>query len=158
MTKKKEPVKKVVPKKKPVVKHDKPGQPTKKPPNTKAPDKMLLFAAEYIVDFNGTRAYKEVYNKKASDSVAASCASKLLRNDKVCSETERLLSEVKNRRSERKVRVIKELEEIAYSRTAEDKDRIRSLELLGKTEALFTEKVEHSGAVTILATPTDERL
>jgi hypothetical protein len=136
---------------------------TKKKPATaentkKAPDKMLLFAAEYVIDFNGTRAYKEVYGKQLSDNTAAVNASKLLRHTKVCSETERLLAEVKNRRNERKLRVIQDIEAIAYDKTLEPKDRLKGLELLGKTEALFTEKVEHSGAITIAATPTDENL
>ena len=115
----------------------------------KAPDKMLQFAEEYIIDFNGTRAYKAVYGETMSDAVAASSAWRLLRNEKVCNETERLLADVKNRRNERKARVLKELEVIAYNHELDEMARLRGLELLGKTEALFTDKVEQTGPIDI---------
>ena len=137
--------------------------PKKKTVKEKAPDKMLQFAEEYIIDWNGTRAYKEIYGKEMKDETAASAASRLLRNVKVCSEIERLLSSVKNRRNERKQRVIEELEAIAYDPLAVDisydkegeilevsrRDKIKCLELLGKTEALFTDKVEHTGHIEL---------
>lgn len=146
-----------------MAKEKKPVAKKKAVPKEKAPDKMLQFAAEYIIDFNGTRAYKAVYGEKLSDNSAAVNASKLLRNTKVCSETERLLSSVKNRRNERKQRVTEELEAIAYDPNAVDitydregeilevsrRDRIKCLELLGKMEALFTDKVEHTGHIEL---------
>lgn len=124
---------------------------TKKKPEKvkKAPDKMIQFAEEYVIDFNGTRAYKAVYGDTMSDAVAASSAWRLLRNEKVCNETERLLANVKNRRNERRVRVIKEIEDIAYNPEVENVARLRGLELLGKTEALFTDRVEQAGPIEI---------
>lgn len=41
-------------------------------------EKQKLFAREYLKDFNGTRAYKEVY--KCDDESARRCASRLLTN------------------------------------------------------------------------------
>lgn len=127
------------------------------------PDRHLLFAAEYVIDFNGTRAYKAVYGDQISDETAAVSASRLLRNDKVCSETERLVGLMQNRRTERRRRVIDNLEQIAYDDLETDvfrdkdgnplgvsrKDRVRALELLGKTEAMFTDKVEQTGPLSI---------
>ena len=43
-------------------------------------DKQKLFCREYIVDFNGTRAYKAAKFKVSSDNSAAVLAGKLLRN------------------------------------------------------------------------------
>lgn len=127
------------------------------------PDKMMLFAHEYFIDCNGTRAYKAVYGQNLSDNSAAVSASKLLRNPKVCAETERLFAEVANRRNERKARVTEELELIAYNDLECDvyrdkqgeivevsrKDRVRSLELLGKMEGMFTDVVKNDTTVEI---------
>ena len=59
-------------------------------------------------------------------------------------------------------------EEIVDPRTGEEilaqvfqfdaQGALRAQELLGKHLKMFTDKVEHSGAVTILASDTDERL
>ena len=45
--------------------------------------KQKLFADEYLIDLNATRAYKAVYKNCKSDNAAAACAAKLLRNPKV---------------------------------------------------------------------------
>lgn len=132
-------------------------------PAKRPPDRMMMFAAEYVIDFNGTRAYKAVYGENLSDNTAAVSASKLLRNPKVCSETERLISEITNRRAERKARVTAGLEEIAYSDDSIDvirnkegeilevsrKDKIRAYELLGKMEGMFTDVVKNDSTVEI---------
>jgi hypothetical protein len=46
----------------------------------------IRFIDEYLMDFNGTRAYKVVFDEKMKSSVACSCASKLLRNNNVRTE------------------------------------------------------------------------
>jgi phage terminase small subunit len=51
--------------------------------NVKAEVKHARFVAEYLLDYNGTRAYKAVYGEKLEDSVAAAAASRLLRDVKV---------------------------------------------------------------------------
>lgn len=133
------------------------------PKPRRPPDKMMLFAHEYFIDCNGTRAYKAVYGQNLSDNSAAVSASKLLRNPKVCAETERLFAEVANRRNERKARVTAGLEEIAYSDDSIDvtrdregeilevsrKDKIRAYELLGKMEGMFTDVVKNDTTVEI---------
>ena len=127
------------------------------------PDRMMMFAAEYIIDWNGTRAYQKVYGEKMDYMVAAAAASRLLKNVKVCSEIERLLNSAGNRRAERRARVIDALEEIAFDDLEVDtytdkdgnligvsrKDRVKALELLGKTEALFTDVVKTDGEIDI---------
>lgn len=129
----------------------------------KAPDRMMLFAAEYIIEFNGTKAYKEIYGQNMSDEVAASSAVRLLRNEKVIDEIDRLLAVRKNRSAERRARVIQNLEEIAYDDLQVDvfrdkdgevlgvsrKDRVRALELLGKTESMFTDVVKNTEPLKI---------
>ena len=46
-------------------------------------EKQKRFADEYLIDLNGTRAYKAAYPNVKKDEVAAVNASKLLRNAKV---------------------------------------------------------------------------
>lgn len=52
--------------------------------------RQLLFALEYLQDFNATRAYRTVYGAK-NDNVAAVEGSKLLRNPKVAPYLDRVL-------------------------------------------------------------------
>jgi phage terminase small subunit len=43
-------------------------------------DKQKAFVNEYLIDLNGTRAYKAIYKTVKSDDVAAKAASRLLKN------------------------------------------------------------------------------
>ena len=45
--------------------------------------KQKIFADEYLIDLNATRAYMAVYKNCKTEQAAAACASKLLRNAKV---------------------------------------------------------------------------
>ena len=49
----------------------------------KLTSQQKIFADEYLIDLNGTRAYRVAYPSCKSDEVAAASASRLLRNDKV---------------------------------------------------------------------------
>lgn len=49
----------------------------------KLTDKQMIFANEYLIDLNATRAYKKAYPNVKKDSVAASAAVRMLRNVKV---------------------------------------------------------------------------
>lgn len=53
----------------------------RKPSKTEA--KYRIFAAEYLIDENGTRAYKAAYGQQVADNSAASGANRLLKNAKV---------------------------------------------------------------------------
>lgn len=137
----------------------------------KAPDKQMMFASEYVIDFNGTRAYKAVYGDNLNDNTAAVNASKLLRNTKVRSEIERLLEDPIGRRNEIRARVLKELEQIAFDPGEIDinynkegevlsvsrRDKLKACELLGKTAAMFIDKAEISGYVETASLTPDER-
>ena len=46
-------------------------------------DKQKAFIDEYLIDYNATRAYKEIYKGVKNDNVAAVNASNLLRNPNV---------------------------------------------------------------------------
>ena len=46
-------------------------------------NKQMIFANEYLVDLNATRAYKKAYPNVKKDSVASVNGNRLLRNAKV---------------------------------------------------------------------------
>ena len=43
-------------------------------------EKQKIFADEYLIDLNATRAYKVAYPRVKSDETAAAAAARLLRN------------------------------------------------------------------------------
>jgi phage terminase small subunit len=122
----------------------------------KAIDKQIIFAQEYVIDFNGKQAaIRAGYTERSAEVTA----SRMLRNDKVRSEIERLLDDPIGKRNETRARVLEELEKLAYTDDAIDikedkdgnilevsrKDKIKAIELLMRMHGLMTEKVELSG-------------
>lgn len=85
-------------------------------------EKQKRFCDEYLIDLNGTRAYKAAYPKVKNDNAAHACASKLLRNATI------------------RAYLDERLEQLHNERTAD------AAELLGKRFGLFTDKVTVSGS------------
>ncbi len=82
-------------------------------------EKQKIFADEYLIDLNATRAYKVAYPRVKNDETAATNASRLLRNAKVAAYvTERM--EARQKRTEiTQDRVIEELAAIAFARVTD---------------------------------------
>ncbi len=127
---------------------------------TKAPDRQIQFAQEYVIDFNGKQAAIRAGYAANSAEVTA-C--KLLRTAKVRSEVERLLADDVGRRNEIRERNINELLPLAYTDAAVEvkrdkdgnvmevsfRDKLRAIELLGKMHGLFTDRVDVSGGLSL---------
>ena len=128
-------------------------------------EKQKLFADEYLIDLNATRAYKVAYPNVKNDDTAAAAASRLLRNVKVQEyiaqrmaekeseliadqdEVLRYLTSVLRGKSRAQEIVVEGIEEgCSEARTMEkapsEKERLKAAELLGKRYALFTDKVD----------------
>lgn len=128
-------------------------------------DKQKLFADEYLIDLNATRAYKVAYPNVKNDDTAAAAASRLLRNVKVQEyiaqrmaekeseliadqdEVLRYLTSVLRGKSRAQEIVVEGIGEgCSEARTMEkapsEKERLKAAELLGKRYALFTDKVD----------------
>ena len=125
-----------------------------------------LFCAEYLVDYNGTKAAQRA---GYAEKTAAAQAARLLRNVNILSrvralQKERLeklavtqesvllnLLEVYDRCMQKKPVYEWDYETGQYKETGEysfdSKGALRALELIGKHLAMFTQKVEHSGSV-----------
>lgn len=134
----------------------------------KLTDKQMIFANEYLIDLNATRAYKKAYPNVKKDSVAASAAVRMLRNVKVKNYIDEQLKKIEDESIANATEVMKYLTSVMRNELTEEvvvvegegegcssarivkkdisaKDRNKAAELLGKRYRLFTEKVEVDG-------------
>lgn len=136
-------------------------------------DKQMIFANEYLVDLNATRAYKKAYPKVKKDSVAASNGNRLLRNAKVKNYIDEQLKKIEDESIADAAEVMKYLTAVMRDEVTEEvvvvegegegcssarvvrkhmsaKDRNKAAELLGKRYRLFTEKIEADVNATVV--------
>lgn len=123
-------------------------------------EKQKLFADEYLIDLNATRAYMTVYRNVKKSTVAAANASRLLKNANVKAYIEKRIEEIHDERSadiyeiveyltsvirgQEKDEVLKMVGEGVQEKTelrTSTKDRLKAAELLGKRFGMFTENV-----------------
>lgn len=130
--------------------------------------KQKIFADEYLIDLNATRAYKVAYPSVKKDEVARANASRLLTNANVKKYISEQMEKIHNEKTADAQEVIEYLTSVlrgestaqeivvegigngmSEARTMEkkpsEKERLKAAELLGKRYSLFTEKVEVSG-------------
>ena len=128
-------------------------------------EKQKLFADEYLIDLNATRAYRAVYKNIKNDGVARRNGSRLLTNADIKKYIDDRLEEIHNEKTADAQEVMEYLtavlrgksvsEEIVVeglgdgcsaARTIDkgpsEKDRLKAAELLGKRFGLYTDKVE----------------
>ena len=74
--------------------------------------KQKIFADEYLIDLNATRAYKVAYPSCKKDDAAAVNGSKLLRNTKVAEYIQERMKERSKRTEITQDRVLQELEKL----------------------------------------------
>lgn len=78
-------------------------------------EKQKIFADEYLIDLNATRAYRVAYPNVKKDDTAAVNGSKLLRNTKVAEYIQERMQERQQRTEVTQDRVVQELAAIDYS-------------------------------------------
>ena len=128
-------------------------------------EKQKLFADEYLIDLNATRAYRAVYKNIKNDGVARRNGSRLLTNADIKKYIDDRLEEMHDKKIADAQEVMEYLtavlrgksvsEEIVVeglgdgcsaARTIDkgpsEKDRLKAAELLGKRFGLYTDKVE----------------
>ena len=131
-------------------------------------DKQKKFIEEYLVDMNGTRAYRVAYPSVKKNETAAALASRLLTNDKVKKAIEPILASMSSDRMATATEVMEYLTSVMrgestaevvvveglgdgcsearrFKKAPDEKERLRASELLGKRFGLFKDKVEVSG-------------
>lgn len=102
-------------------------------------EKQKRFCDEYLIDLNGTRAYKAAYPSVKRDSTAAQAASRMLRNVKVKAYISEQMKKREKRTEVTQDRVVQELAAIAFSK-ATDYVKIKAV----------------SGTYMVIVNPTDE--
>lgn len=130
--------------------------------------KQKIFADEYLIDLNATRAYKVAYSRVKKDSVAAANGARLLRNDKVANYVNEELEKLRSERVADAQEVMEHLTAVMRGEIDEDvvvvegvgdgcsearvvqkqiseRDRLKAAELLAKRYGILTEKVQVTG-------------
>ena len=128
-------------------------------------EKQKLFADEYLIDLNATRAYRAVYKNIKNDGVARRNGSRLLTNADIKKYIDDRLEEIHNEKTADAQEVMEYLtsvlrgestsEEIvveglgdgmsearAMKKRPSERDRLKAAELLGKRFGLYTDRVE----------------
>lgn len=81
--------------------------------------KQKIFADEYLIDLNATRAYRVAYPSVKKDETAAQAGSRMLRNVKVQEYISERMQERQQRTEVTQDMVVKELAAIAFSRATD---------------------------------------
>ncbi|RGK95242.1 terminase small subunit [Blautia obeum] len=82
-------------------------------------EKQKIFADEYLIDLNATRAYRVAYPSVKKDEVAAAAAARLLKNVKVAVYIQKRMEERQKRTEITQDRVLEELAAIAFARATD---------------------------------------
>ncbi len=77
--------------------------------------KQKIFADEYLIDLNATRAYKVAYPKVKNDETASAAGARLLRNVKVEDYIQKRMKDREKRTEITQDMVLKELAKIGFS-------------------------------------------
>ena len=142
-------------------------------------EKQKIFADEYMIDLNATRAYKVAYPTVKKDEVARANASRLLTNANVKKYISGQMEKIHDKRIADAQEVMEYLTAVlrgestgqeivvegvgdgmSEARTMEkkpsEKEKLKAAELLGRRYSLFTEKVEVSGSLEAEKTKLDD--
>ncbi|MDU3349084.1 terminase small subunit [Clostridium sp.] len=145
----------------------------------KLTDKQMIFANEYLIDLNATRAYKKAYSNIKKDSVAKAAASRLLTNVNLKNYIDEQLKKIEDESIADATEVMKYLTAVMRNELTEEvvvvegegegcssarivkkdisaKDRNKAAELLGKRYRLFVDKIEADVNQTVVFTGEDE--
>lgn len=142
-------------------------------------EKQRRFADEYLIDCNGTRAYKSAYPRVKSDDAASAAAARLLGNVKVKSYIEEQLKKISSAKTADAKEVMEYLTSVLRGKSKstvcvtvgtgegcskaqlvekppDEKERLKAAELLGKRYGLYTDKVDVGGTVPVVISGEDE--
>lgn len=82
-------------------------------------EKQKIFADEYLIDLNATRAYRVAYPNVKKDETAASAATRLLRNVNVQEYIDKRMKDREKRTEVTQDRVVQELASIAFAKVTD---------------------------------------
>ena len=101
-------------------------------------EKQKIFADEYLIDLNATRAYRKAYPSVKKDETAAAAAARMLRNVNVAEYIAERMQARQERTEITQDRVLEELAAIAFAR-ATDYAEVRDDQVFIKDTAGLSE-------------------
>ena len=113
-------------------------------------EKQKRFCDEYLIDLNGTRAYKAAYPSVKDDDVGARSASRMLKNVKVRAYLDERLEQLHSERTADAQEVVEFLTTVMRDEKKGDVPRLKAAELIGKHLGMFTDKVNVSGNIPVV--------
>lgn len=136
-------------------------------------EKQKRFCDEYLIDLNGTRAYKAAYPSVKNDNTAAANANRMLRNAKVRAYLDERLEQLHSERTADAAEVMEYLTSVLrgestatvvvvegvgdgcsearmLAKPPDEKERLKAAELLGKRFGLFTDKLSVDGSIPVV--------
>ncbi len=139
-------------------------------------EKQKLFCDEYLIDLNGTRAYRTVYKTIKNDNVAGVRANKLLKQKDIAEYINKRLEEIHNENTANIQEVMEYLTSVmrgtskanvlalagdgyqeVIAKPPDEKERLKAAELLGKRFGMFKDNVDiTSNGKTVIVDDMDE--
>lgn len=113
-------------------------------------EKQKIFANEYLIDLNATRAYKAAYKSCKKDETAAANGSRMLRNDKVAEYVQQRMNDRSKRTEITQDWVLEELRKIA-SVNGSDFARVVIKNGISKVEMIPTDELPEEKKAAIAA-------
>ena len=124
-------------------------------------EKQKIFCDEYLIDLNGTRAYKAAYPNIKSDNAAAVRANKLLKKKEIKEYIQQRLDELASKRVADQQEVMECLTSVlrgestssvlamcgdgmqeVIEKPPDEKESLRAAELLGRRYGMWSDKLE----------------
>lgn len=103
--------------------------------------KQKIFADEYLIDLNATRAYKVAYPKVKNDETASAAGARLLRNVKVEDYIQKRMKDREKRTEITQDMVLKELAKIGFANVTDYVTIEGSYVKVKQTEDIPSEKI-----------------
>ncbi len=137
-------------------------------------EKQKRFCDEYLIDLNGTRAYKTAYPSVKSDEVAKAAASRMLSNVNVRAYLDERLEQLRSERTADIREILEYLTAVMRGEEKEEKmaanalgemeaynvrnqaNQLKAAELLGKRFGLFTDKLNVEGNIPVVIAGDDK--
>lgn len=104
-------------------------------------EKQKIFADEYLVDLNATRAYLVAYPSVKKEQTAAAAGARLLRNVKVAAYIAERMEERQKRTEVTQDRVVQELAAIAFARATDYAEIVDGSVRIRNTGGLSDEQI-----------------
>lgn len=105
-------------------------------------DKQKIFADEYLIDLNATRAYKAAYPRVKSDEVARANGSRLLTNANVADYIDKRMQDRQERTEITQDMVLEELAAIAFARATDYAEVKKGAVVMKDTDGLSEKQIK----------------